>query len=110
MASGKASRRKRAQRAQRHPIPAPKPGRGRAPWVLAAAPVTLVEFVDLQCPYCREFAVDAFPALVEKYVRTGKVRIELRGLAFLGPDSERGLRAGFAAGRQGRMFDLMELL
>ena len=74
------------------------------------APVTLVEFVDLQCPYCREFAVESLPTLVEKHVRTGKVRIELRGLAFLGPDSELGMRAALAAARQNRMFEFTELL
>ena len=74
------------------------------------APVTVVEFVDLQCPFCREFAVESMPALIEKHVRTGKVRLELRGLAFLGPDSERGLRAAFAASRQNRLFEFTELL
>jgi protein-disulfide isomerase len=74
------------------------------------APVTVVEFVDLQCPFCREFAVEAMPTLIEKHVRTGKVRLELRGLAFLGPDSERGLRAALAAARQNRLFEFTELL
>jgi protein-disulfide isomerase len=74
------------------------------------APVTVVEFVDLQCPFCREFAVESIPTLVEKHVRTGKARLDIRGLVFLGPDSERGMRAAFAASRQNRMFDLMELL
>jgi protein-disulfide isomerase len=75
-----------------------------------SAPVTVVEFLDLQCPFCREFAVDALPTVIDKHVRTGKVRIELRGLAFLGPDSERGLRAALAAGNQGSMFEFTELL
>ena len=74
------------------------------------APVTLVEFIDMQCPFCREFTVEVMPTVVEKHVRTGKVRVEVRGLAFLGPDSERGMRAAFAAARQNRMFELMELL
>jgi protein-disulfide isomerase len=74
------------------------------------APVTLVEFIDLQCPFCRDFALHSVPAIVEKHVRTGKVRYELRALAFLGPDSERGLRAVLAAARQDRMFELTELL
>lgn len=76
----------------------------------AGAPVTLVEYVDLQCPYCRAFATSVLPGLVSAYVRPGKLRIELRLLAFIGPDSERGRAAALAAGRQGRLFDLVELL
>ncbi len=74
------------------------------------APVTVVEWVDLQCPFCRDFSAETLPPLVEQQVRAGKVRLELRGLAFLGPDSERGLRAVLAASRQNRGFELMELL
>ena len=66
------------------------------------APVTLVEYADLQCPYCAQWARDAFPELVRDYVRTGRVRIVFRGLAFLGPDSDAALRAALAAGQQRR--------
>jgi protein-disulfide isomerase len=74
------------------------------------APVTLVEYADLQCPFCAEWAHRALPALVDQYVRTGKVRIVFRGLAFLGPDSDRALRAVVAAGRQNRLWDVTEAL
>lgn len=76
----------------------------------SSAPVTLVEYVDLQCPFCRRFVTETFPTLVEKYVRPGKVRVELRGLAFIGPDSERGMRAAQAAAAQNRMFQFVDLL
>lgn len=76
----------------------------------ADAPVTLVEFADMQCPFCREFEVDVLPALIEKHVRPGRLRIELRGLSFLGPDSERGMRAVLAAGQQDRLFGMKALL
>lgn len=74
------------------------------------AAVTLVEWVDLQCPFCREFEVEAMPQLVEKHVRAGTLRLELRGLAFIGPDSERGLRAVLAAGEQDVLYELKALL
>jgi len=45
------------------------------------APVTLVEYADLQCPYCATFAVDVLPYLLDDYVRTGKVKLEFRGMA-----------------------------
>jgi len=69
------------------------------------APVTLVEFADLQCPYCATWSNTAFTQLVRDYVRPGKVRMVFAGLAFLGPDSERGLRFALAAGQQGKLWD-----
>jgi len=74
------------------------------------APVTLVEYADLQCPYCAEWARGTLPALVRDYVRQGKLRIEFRGLAFIGPDSDTALRAALAAGRQDRLWNVVELL
>ncbi len=71
------------------------------------APVTLVEYADLQCPYCASWAREAFPALVDEYVRTGRVRIVFRGLAFVGPDSETALRAALAAGEQDALWDVV---
>ena len=47
------------------------------------------------------------PVLVRDYVRTGKLRIVFRGLAFLGPDSSKALRAAHAAGEQNRLWDVV---
>jgi protein-disulfide isomerase len=74
------------------------------------APVTLVEYADLQCPFCAQWATDAFPDLVEEYVRPGRVRVEFRGMAFIGPDSDKALRAVVAAGEEGRLWHVAELL
>jgi protein-disulfide isomerase len=74
------------------------------------APVTLVEYVDLQCPYCRAFETDAMPGFIARYVRTGKVKVQARPLAFVGPDSVGGRSAVLAAARQDKLFDLAQLL
>ena len=71
------------------------------------APVTLVEYADLQCLYCADWARDAFPAIVDEYVASGKVRIVFRGLAFLGPDSDKALRAALAAGEQDALWNVV---
>lgn len=76
----------------------------------ADAPVTLVEYADLQCPYCAIWARDAFPAVVDEYVRPGHVRLVFRGLAFIGPESDTALRTALAAGSQGRLWHVVHLL
>jgi protein-disulfide isomerase len=69
------------------------------------APVLLVEFADLQCPFCREFAAESWPDIVQKYIRTGKVRMELRLTNILGEDSVKANKAVMAAALQDRMWD-----
>jgi protein-disulfide isomerase len=73
------------------------------------APVTMVEFADLQCPFCAEYHRNVFPAILDRYVRTGRVRLELRLLRFLGPDSDRLARVAVAAAEQNRMWQFTGL-
>ena len=75
-----------------------------------SAPVTLVEYADLQCTYCGIWARKTFPSLVREYVRPGKVKLVFRGLAFIGTDSETALRTGLAAGEQDRLWNVVVLL
>ena len=74
------------------------------------APVTMVEYIDLQCPFCQQFETQVFPNILKKYVRTGKVKIEARVLDFIGPDSSRGRNAMIAAAKQNKAFQFAELL
>jgi protein-disulfide isomerase len=74
-----------------------------------SAEVTLVEFGDLQCPVCRDFAVKVLPDLVDSKVRTGEARIEFRNWAILGEESETAAEAAVAAGGQGRGWNFIEL-
>jgi protein-disulfide isomerase len=76
----------------------------------ASAPVTLVEFADLQCPYCARWERSALPEIIRKYVRPGKVRIVFVGMTFIGPDSAKAFRAALAAGQQNHFWDVVELL
>ena len=73
------------------------------------APVTMVEFADLQCPFCREYHEQVFPALLERYVKTGKVRLELRLLRFVGRDSDRLALTAASAGLHNRMWQVTGL-
>src|SRR3954466_9816288 len=73
------------------------------------APVTLVEFADLQCPFCAEWDRQVLPAVLAR-VRSGEVRLVLRPLRFLGPDSATAAALAGAAARQNRMWGLVDLL
>ncbi|MGZ8634910.1 MAG: DsbA family protein [Solirubrobacteraceae bacterium] len=74
-----------------------------------AAPVRLVEFADLQCPFCREYALQVLPQLVQDYVRSGKVRMEFRTLSFLGKDSVTAGRAAAAAAQQDKLWNFTDV-
>jgi protein-disulfide isomerase len=74
------------------------------------APVTLVQFEDMQCPVCREYQEDGFSGVVDEYVRPGKVKLRFAGLAFLGSDSEKALSHVLAAGKQGKLWQYVDAL
>ena len=75
----------------------------------ATAPLTLIEFNDMQCPVCREYDRAVFPTLIDNYVRTGKLRMEMRLQSFIGPDSVKGGRAVAAAAQQNRAWTFYHL-
>ena len=44
----------------------------------ADAPVTIVKYMSLTCPYCRRFQADVFPILKRDYIDKGHVRLVFR--------------------------------
>ena len=74
------------------------------------APVTMYEFADLQCPWCDQYMLEAFPGIVSKYVRPGKVKVDFKGIEFVGPDSDKALRYVLAAGQQNKLWNAAEIL
>lgn len=74
------------------------------------ARVTLEEFADLQCPYCRDYALDGLPKIVQRYVRTGKVRLEFRTIAILGDQSVRAAQMANAAQQQNHLWEFIDRL
>jgi len=74
------------------------------------APVTMVEFSDFQCPYCRQFATETLPLIEQKYIRTGLVRLIYRDFAVQGPESQWAAEAAYCAQEQGAFWPYHDLL
>ena len=76
----------------------------------AAAPVTIEEWADFQCPACGQFARLTVPQLVTRYVAQDQVRIVYRHFSFLGQESRWAAEAAECAGEQGKFFEYHDKL
>ena len=77
----------------------------------ADAPVTVIEFTDLQCPYCARFALETWPQLRRLYVDSGKVQFVSRDLPLpFHPYAVPAAVASRCAGDQGRFWEYREAL
>jgi protein-disulfide isomerase len=72
------------------------------------APLTMVEFTDLQCPFCRQFHITAFEQIKKDYIDTGKLRYISRDLPLenLHPLAVAAARASRCAGEQSRFWEM----
>ncbi len=78
------------------------------------APATLVTYEDLQCPFCRAFTLDTLPTVVDRYVRTGKLRLRFEPQTILGEgfsenQSETAAKFALAASLQNRLWQFTDL-
>jgi protein-disulfide isomerase len=74
------------------------------------APIRVVEYGDTSCPFCKDASLDVVPQVVAKYVRTGKVKMTFRPIAFINASSERGALGAEAAARQDAMWPFITLV
>lgn len=73
------------------------------------AKVRLLEFADLQCPFCKGYSEEVLPQVIENQVRTGKARIEFRNFTIIDAQSTPAGAAAIAAGEQGRGWNFVEI-
>jgi protein-disulfide isomerase len=76
----------------------------------AKAPVTLIEFSDFRCSFCRKFWQTTLPLLDKKYISTGKLRFIYRHFAVLGRPSEAAAQGAACAGEQGKFWEFHDKL
>jgi protein-disulfide isomerase len=74
-----------------------------------SAKVTLLEFGDLQCPFCKGFSEEVLPQVIENQVRAGEARLSFGNYTIIGPQSTPAGAAAIAAGEQGRGWNFIEL-
>ncbi|HUK52384.1 MAG TPA: thioredoxin domain-containing protein [Candidatus Binatia bacterium] len=75
------------------------------------APVTIIEFTDYQCPYCRRFDQSTFADLKKNYIETGKVRFLARDLPLdFHTNAQRAAEAARCAGDQGKFWEMRGVL
>ena len=67
-----------------------------------AAPIVLVEYTDLHCPYCRRHSQETLPRLREQYIATGQVQYVAKDLPLeaLHPQARAAHRAAWCMALQ----------
>jgi len=78
----------------------------------ASARVTLIEYSDFKCPFCRTFANDMWPSLRRKYVDAGRVRFIFRNLPLdsLHPFARTAANTATCAAVQNQFWPLHDLM
>jgi protein-disulfide isomerase len=73
------------------------------------APVTMVEFMDLQCPACRRFQTATFAEIKKDYIDSGKLLFIARDLPLpMHPYALGAAEAAHCAGDQGKFWQFRD--
>lgn len=76
----------------------------------ASAPVTIVEFSDFRCSFCKKFSAETLPKLKQSYFDKGTVYFVFRHFAILGKQSEQAALASECAAEQGKFWQYHDKL
>lgn len=95
------------------PAPPPQPTTGKVSnlkgYALGRpdAPLTMVEFTDLQCPFCRLFVMTSFDDIKKNWIDTGKLRYISRDFPLdFHAQAMPAARAARCAGEQGKFWEM----
>ena len=71
------------------------------------APLTMVEFTDLQCPYCRQYMLTSFDEIRKNWIDTGKLRYVTRDFPLdIHAQAMNAARAARCSGEQGKFWEM----
>jgi protein-disulfide isomerase len=71
------------------------------------APLTMVEFTDLQCPFCRQYMITSFDEIKKNWIDTGKLRYISRDFPLdFHAQAMPAARAARCAGEQGKFWEM----
>jgi protein-disulfide isomerase len=73
------------------------------------APVTMVEFADLQCPFCREYTEKVMPTLIAEYVARRKLRMVFHNVVIIDQDSHLAAEMATAASLQNKLWEYVDV-
>lgn len=76
----------------------------------ADAPVTVIEFLDFQCPHCLNSYNSVEEDMIAEYVDTGKVRLMYYVVGFLGPESVNSAEAAYCAAAQNYFWEFHDVV
>jgi protein-disulfide isomerase len=75
------------------------------------APLTMIEFTDYQCPYCRGFENNTFDQIRKLYIDTGRLRFVSRNLPLdIHPEAMQSAEAALCAGDQSQYWPMRDFL
>lgn len=97
------------------PVTAAAPSRPMPPNPMAlgsaSATLTIIEFSDYQCSYCRRFHEEVLPALRQAYIDTGKVQLIFKDFPLpMHAEAMPAALAGRCAAAQGKFWPMNALL
>lgn len=72
------------------------------------APVKIVEYADILCPYCAKANHEVIPQIQSNYIDQNKAHYEVRLVAKIAPDSKRAAEGAYCAAEQGKFWDYMD--
>jgi protein-disulfide isomerase len=75
-----------------------------------SAPVTITEYIDFQCPFCRQAVINVMPTIEQQFIATGKAKLQVNPIAIRGGESVSAAAAAECANDQGAVFAYYDIL